>query len=65
MACFTAAIAELAVVVVIKKRVKKKKEKLLGTTASKIPLSTKLSWLMNFFGVEFFYLQLSIFGTES
>lgn len=57
MACFTAAIAELAVVAVIKKRVEKK-EKLMGVKEGKIALSVKLSWLMNLLWGGIFLLAI-------
>lgn len=57
MACFTAAIAELAVVAVVKKRVESK-ERLLGMKSSKIPLSTKLSWLMTLLWGGIFLLAI-------
>ena len=48
MACFTAAIAEVALVGIIKRKVAQK-EQTAGISADKgvkIPLSTKLSWLI-------------------
>ena len=48
MACFTAAIAEVALVGIIKRKVAQK-EQTAGISADKgvkVPLSTKLSWLM-------------------
>ncbi len=48
MACFTAAIAEVALVGIIKHKVaqKEQKEGISAVKSAKIPLSTKLSWLM-------------------
>ncbi len=57
MACFTAAIAELAVVAVIKKGVERK-EKREGVKEGKIPLSTKLSWLMTLLWGGIFLLAI-------
>lgn len=44
MACFSAAIIEVAVVSLIKNKVERSESK--AQTSAKIPLSTKLSWLI-------------------
>ena len=48
MACFTAAIAEVALVGIIKRKVAQKEqtEGISAAKNAKIPLSTKISWLM-------------------